>query len=53
MDGTVQEYITPTTVNYVSTRLHQNISKKKGEYEMYIKCLPRQDETFFKINFTN
>ncbi|EAS06063.2 hypothetical protein TTHERM_00853020 (macronuclear) [Tetrahymena thermophila SB210] len=53
LDGTVMEYIVPTTVNVISTKLHQNIQKKKGDYEIQIKCLPRQEETYYKINYTN
>ncbi|KAL4479131.1 hypothetical protein ABPG72_008961 [Tetrahymena utriculariae] len=53
LDGTVMEYIVPTTVNVISTKLYQNIYKKKGDYEVQIKCLPRQEETYYKINYTN
>lgn len=53
LDGTVTEYIVPTTVNIIRTRLHKNIYKNKGEYEVQIKCTPRQEETYFKINYSN
>ncbi|KAL4432714.1 hypothetical protein ABPG74_011535 [Tetrahymena malaccensis] len=53
LDGTVMEYIVPTTVNVINTKLHQNIQKKKGDYEIQVKCLPRQEETYYKINYTN
>ena len=53
LDGTVLEYIVPTTVNFIATKAHKNIHKKKGEYDIHIQSLSRPTETYFKINFTN
>lgn len=53
LDGTKYEYIIPTTVNCITTKLHKNIARHKGDYDLIIKSRPREDETYFKINFSN
>ncbi|EAR90533.1 hypothetical protein TTHERM_00120790 (macronuclear) [Tetrahymena thermophila SB210] len=52
LDSTIVEYIQPSFINCLETKMEQRIFQKH-ESEPHIKCLPREPETFFQITKTD
>ncbi|KAL4479133.1 hypothetical protein ABPG72_008963 [Tetrahymena utriculariae] len=52
LDGSVISYPTPPKINVITTQ-QQSEPILSTDYESNIKCIPREKETFYKINFSD
>ncbi|EAS06061.2 hypothetical protein TTHERM_00853000 (macronuclear) [Tetrahymena thermophila SB210] len=52
LDGSIISYPTPPKINVITTQ-QQSPSILSSDYESNIKCIPREKEIFYKINFSD